>query len=198
MEPKRGRKPTWNKELVKQAVLKYKDVVLLEDFRIVSKTHEIWRVIFKEINSAGKMESVSKSLYSFVCNDTDGIRTELKHLREVNSSVLTDSICMDESRISISPDDTVDNSDNDDDGDHISEFSFIMNKSEFDKLVIEAPRRRKYGNKITYYSKQILKPGVWESVITEKIWLATRKKHGFNYKNHHVSNNGQSGTINGM
>jgi len=68
MSQKRGKKPKIDRDLLTEVLLKYKNQIILPDFRIISKSHSIWIEISKKIE--GKKLPIA--LYTYVSCDKYG------------------------------------------------------------------------------------------------------------------------------
>jgi hypothetical protein len=64
MCPVRGRPGKVNVERIKEAILKYKDIIKNKN-KIISKTHDVWNIIAQDLNN----KMTANSLYVFtMCN----------------------------------------------------------------------------------------------------------------------------------
>lgn len=189
MPPVRGRPGKVHSEKMKEAILKYKDIVKNNN-NIVSKTHDVWTTIAQDLEN----KVTSNNLYVFtMCN-----RHNIKDL-------IFDKVCKDisanESTLS-----TISDSNFNESSTYISDHSRTENfyvisllREEFINLLTEKVYKRHINNKgRTYYRlRKVLQPGKWQEVITDKFWEATRMKCGFQFKNHYISADAKSGVING-
>lgn len=188
MLPVRGRSGKVNPEKMKEAILKYKDIVK-NNTNIVSKTHDVWSAIAQDL----KNEVTTNNLYLFtMCNRynvKDIIFDKVCNEKKIsaNENTLSD-LNWNESLINVSSDDST-----------IKNFYIIsLLREEFTNLLTEKVYKHQTNNRgKTYYRlRKVLQPGKWQEVITNK-WEATHMKCGFQFKNHYISADAKSGTING-
>lgn len=191
MRSVRGRPGKINPAKMKEAILKYKDVINSNN-NIVSKTHDIWNVIASELEN----KVTTNNLYVFtMCNRynvksgifNQDVRTEKRSFED--SSALYNSEMWTEDSINCS----LDNSN--------SEKHFVISliRQDFTNLLTEKVYKRKINDKgKTYYRfRKILQPGKWQELITDRFWEATHMKCGFQFRNHYISADAKSGVING-
>lgn len=173
---KRGRIPKIDSSIVIDIILKYKEVVLLPNDKIISKTNPIWMQISEELDR----KKSSASLYSFVCDNKYGIR-DLLNNRKVDIKI-NNSINLNDSSSTINS--TIEN-----DSEENSECVISMPRQNFDNLIIEKVYKGRRVKKLS--------PGLWQREISERLWNNTRMHCGFNFKWHHISNDMSSGSIHG-
>lgn len=106
-----------------------------------------------------------------------------------NETVLSDGSVWNEKSVSCSLDD------------NCNEKCFIISllREDFTNLLIEKvyKRRIKGKGKSYYRLRNVLQPGKWQELMTDKFWEATRMKCGFQFKNHYISADAKTGVING-
>lgn len=71
--PKRGRPLTIDKNKVIEVLIKYKDDIVLDNYKIISKCDKIWCTLSKEINDI----MTSNALYTFVVCNKHNVRDKL-------------------------------------------------------------------------------------------------------------------------
>lgn len=189
MNPVRGRPGKINLEKMKEAIIKYKDI-LNNNNKIISKTHDVWKLIAQDLGN----KVTTNNLYVFtMCN-----RHNIKNLilnktlcndKSANESALSDSLISNEKSICSSADDDT------------TEKVFVISllREEYINLLTEKVYKRQTNkNGKTYYRlRKVLQPGKWQELITDKFWEATHMKCGFRFKNHYISADAMSGLING-
>lgn len=193
MESKPGRKPLVPREQLTEIIIRHKNEVITDDNKVSNKRHGVWEKIAAELEN----KITPLTLYAIVTNNKYNIRTLVSP--KVNDSLNSTS---DSNR---SGDSTLDsskgllnaseNSQVGDDG--LYHFQFSMTYDELDSLIISVSYRKRKGDAKTL-KKQVFKPFEWETVITDKIWHATHRKCGYNFKNHYITANKMSGSINGI
>lgn len=191
MPPVRGRPAKVNPEKMKEAIIKYKDIVKNNN-NIVSKTHNVWSVIAQDLENKVTTNNlyvftmrnrydVKDIIFDKVCNDKD------VSVHESTLSTLND-LNWNESSVNVSSDNST-----------IQNFYIIsLLREEFANLLTEKVYKRQMNSKgKTYYRlRKVLQPGKWQEVITEKFWEATHMNCGFQFKNHYISADAKSGVIN--
>lgn len=203
MAPTRGRPMNISPIDVIKILKKYKDNIITPERKIVSKLCSIWSTISSELK-----EKISPaSLYTFVTCNRYNVRTELlKNIAEEQGKDTTIS----DSNISVISNET-NNSDTTFEHSNNSiehnlqtiNFSFLMSTIEFKEIIINRTyayiiRNAKTKSNALCRQRKVFRPGIWQAVITEKIWNSTNLKCGFNFKNHYISRDATTGYINGM
>lgn len=206
MKPTRGRPMNISHVDIIEILKKYKNDIITFDRKIVSKLCSIWLTISRELK--GKMSPAS--LYTFVTCNRFNVRTEL--LKKITEERCNNSNTTSDLNVSITSYETniSDTTINDnslsytENGLQTINFIFSMSTAEFDDIIINRTYAYNIRNAKTkcknasYRQRKVLRPGIWEAVITEKIWNSTNLKCGFNFKNHYIANDAMSGYINGM
>lgn len=172
-------------------VVKYKDRVILSD-KIVSKNAAVWHDISASLG--GKLKPTS--LYSMVTSNVHGIRDKLLgHSHDASSA---NSIANNSTNINISSTTSLDSSASQNEEDtKLVNFIITIPSDEFEELITFKSYKRTQGTKIRSRSWKILRHGIWEDFITQKIWDEVKLKCGFQFRNHYLCNVGTSGYING-
>jgi len=195
----RGRPAKIDKHIIIDVLMKYKDRLIVDGQKIISKSNPIWATIAKELEN----QLTPISLYTFVSCNKHQVRDKLTdrpsvspyqpmdvehHIPDV-SSIVSDS------RNTTVNDSTINNSDmpvNNVDG--ILTFTITMAKSDFNAMIIYKTYRRKDKSRPPSTRQYtILQPGTWQQVFTEKIWESAKLSCGFNFKRHKLINSGESG-----
>jgi len=76
-------------------------------------------------------------------------------------------------------------------------FTINIPKSDFEGLIIHKKYQRTEHKRRIIRHHTVLQPGMWQHVFCQKIWEATKLSCGFNFKNHKLTSDGQSGYANG-
>lgn len=73
-----------------------------------------------------------------------------------------------------------------------------MSRREYDAIIVEKRSvvKKKSGGYI-HCRKKVFKPGVYQKILSEKIWNATHASCGYNFKNHFLDSDATSGSLNG-
>lgn len=71
-----------NSSLVVETILRYKNQIIFDDNKIVSKKNEVWDLISEEL---GRKKS-GTSLYSFVCGNVCNVRDLLNNNRQISNA----------------------------------------------------------------------------------------------------------------
>ena len=77
-------------------------------------------------------------------------------------------------------------------------FEILIDKEEFEKLIINVEYNRREAGHNYLRSCLKLKPGIWEELLSDEIYKATSLECAFNFINHSLTNDGKSGIINGI
>ena len=83
---KRGRPRKLDYNLVNELLLLKKDEILFSENKVLSKDAEVWKEIAKNVNGA------LKTIYSYVVDNKNGIRVNLRIVIENSSSVDLDVV----------------------------------------------------------------------------------------------------------
>lgn len=185
--PTRGRPSNIDKYTLINVIINYKDRVIIDNQKIISKTNAIWITIAKELNN----RVTPISLYLMVSCNRYGLRDKLTdrasesphqpmnvehHVQEI-SNICTDS--RNDSTINDSTinDSTINNSllnisnININSVDGVVSFTFTMAKADFNAMIIQKTyRRREKGRPPSTREYTILQPGTWQQAFTERIW----------------------------
>lgn len=190
MYPVRGRPRKVDSERMKEAILRYREIINNNN-NIVSKKHDIWKTIARELGN----NVTSDSLYVFtMCNRYD-VKNEIfnkvicnDNSMSTNESLLCDTLEVNNTCISSSPD-------------HSFSENFIIPflREDFKNVLTEKVYKRRVNGKAKMYYRlrKVLQPGKWQELITHKFWEATKMTCGFQFKNHYISTDAKSGVING-
>ncbi|XP_011685199.1 PREDICTED: uncharacterized protein LOC105448375 [Wasmannia auropunctata] len=103
-----------------------------------------------------------------------------------NESALTDSSNWNEISANISSDN------------NIQENFLVISvlREDFTNLLKHKVYNRRVNGKTYYRLRNVLEPGKWQEVITDKFWQTTHLKCAFQFKNHYISEDAKSGVIN--
>lgn len=193
MSAVRGRPGKVDPEKIKEAILKYKDIIK-NNITIVSKKDNVWKIIAQELEN----KMTTNSLYVFtMCNRynvRDIIFDKMCNDKEfsANENILNN---WSESSVNTSSNtNTMENSDT------MEKFYIIsLLREDFTNLLTEKVYKRQLNNKrkMYYRWRKVLRPGKWQEIITNKFWETTHMKCGFQFKNHYISADTKSGIING-
>lgn len=138
MNPLRGRPGKISPLLIKKTILKYKDVITQQN-KIVSKTHEIWNVIAKELEN----KVTNNNLYVFTMCNRYAIKEEIFNKEWRNDEIVSVNLSL----LSDSSSEWNENSENCSDSTY-NEKLFIINllREDFKNLLTEKVYKRR-GNK---------------------------------------------------
>lgn len=180
-----GRIPLIDPSIVVSTLFNYKEIILLANDKILSKTHSIWKQISEELE--GKKSS--SSLYSFVCDNKHGIRDLLNSREKVKKNDVPSNAIDDKNVESVEDCDNSFNSSFEADNPEIVKHILSMSRKNFNAMTTDKMYK---GRKV----KKLL-PGVWQQKISELLWNYTKMSCGFNYKWHYLNNDLDSGSIHG-
>ena len=180
MSAPRGRPRKHNYDEIEKILYKFKDLVKVDNQKIQSKSSAIWMTVSAELKKNGVLMPAS-SLYSFVSCNINNIRDKIIGQREVVNRV--DDELEKKNDISL-------NLDLSEDEDSTSTFEVHFSKKEFEEMLV----RKKYNNnrgaeyvcKVEEREYAVLESGNWQARITEKIWIKTKKSHGFHFSTHKI------------
>lgn len=201
----RGRPIKIDKSKVIELLTNYKSQIILNNGKVISKCDEIWSTLSKQIDNL--MTPIA--LYTFVSCNRYNIREILTNSfssderNENNNSMRSEGSetsrndhhrksCINESSTSQDESFTPQKSTK-------TIFTINIPKSDFQSMIIYKKYRRmdkRNRNKIVR-QHMVLQSGMWQHVLCQKIWEATKLSCGFNFKNHKLTSNGQSGYANG-
>lgn len=182
-----GRPGIINPDKIKEAILKYKDIVKKNN-TIVSKTHDIWKLIAQDLDN----KVTTNNLYVFTKCNRYNIKDIIFNMscnnnsKVENKSVLSGNADSSEISLYDSPDKTAN-----------KQFVILLLRETFKNLITKKIYKREIKKKTYYRLRKVLKAGKWQEVITKKIWETTHMKCGFQFKNHYISTDAKSGFING-
>lgn len=193
MSNRRGRPKTRKYEDIHEVIVKFKESIVTDTGKIVSKTNEIWKVISDEL--LDRNVTVPKSsLYTYVSCNLGGIR-----------NIITKDIIIDSK--SDKADDADDANDTSNSSD-ISEDSTVkrievhFSRKEFSDLcefkIYNNQRGEHYVIKSFEREYITLKPGAWQLELTKKLWSKSKVKCGFKYSGHKIYNETGRGTFKGQ
>lgn len=201
---KRGRPLIIDKSKVIELLIKYKNDVILDDGRIKSKCDKIWCTLSKEINDV----MTPNALYTYVvCNKHnvhDKLMSSFPSAEQDESDIMKDeenSTSKNTSKNESSINESVATCD--ESYERILEsrqetiFTINIPKSDFEALIIHKKYQRTEHKRRIIRHHTVLQPGMWQHVFCQKIWEATKLSCGFNFKNHKLTRDGQSGYANG-
>lgn len=189
MNPIRGRPGKVDPSKIKEAILKYKNIINNNN-NIISKTHDIWNIIARELEN----KVTSNNLYVFTMCNRYGIKNVILNKDTCNDkcvsaseSLLSDSSNWNEGSVTCSPDDNE------------KHLTISLLREDFTNLLVEKVYKRRVNEKgkMYYRLRKVLHPGKWQELLTNKFWEATHMKCGFQFKNHYISADARTGTING-
>lgn len=188
-----------NKDLLIDTFIKYKDQLVEENQKIVSKHNAIWKTIAKEIEN----RLTPNSLYTFVTCNRYKIREKLTEQLPVRepSPYQLDINCnvqriSDASVALKSVDSTLNKSDESVINNDILRFTITMAKSDYTSMIIYKTYKRKDKDRPPSTRQYtILQPGTWQQVFSEKIWETTKLSCGFNFKRAKLTSDGESGYV---
>lgn len=192
MNSVRGRQGKIDPLKMKEVILKCKDIINNNN-SIISKTYDVWNVIARKLGSKVSTDN----LYVFTMCNRYNTKSEIlneEHSKSetrvsANESAVSDDSNWNERSISCSP------------GESYNEKYFVISllREDFTNLLCDKiyKRRVKEKGKTYYRLRKVLQPGKWQELITDKFWEATRMKCGFQFKNHYISADAKTGTING-
>lgn len=195
-----GRRKHLEDEQFLSAILKYKDEILTEDNKLVSKQHVVWEKISIDLNK----KYLPSSLYSKVCTIKNEILLKLTGTNvcpiirhDVDGECLEDSIDSSKNS-SIDEESSPHLHDNQTTDSPVTEidFSFFMSQGEMDNITeyVLYNRNDRSGNTRV---NLIFKPDKYKDFFRNKVWDATHMKCGFHFRNPHIAMSQDSGTING-
>lgn len=76
----------------------------------------------------------------------------------------------------------------------VSTFIVSIPKEDYTSMIIYKKYRRAEENRpVSYREYAVLQPGLWQHVLNEKIWQATKISCAFNFKRHKLFQNAESG-----
>jgi len=193
----RGRSIKIDKSKVIELLINYKSQIVLNDGKITSKCDKVWSTLSNEINNC--MTPIA--LYTFVVCNRCNIRDQLTNCssdkrndskRSEENDTSKNESCVNESTSS-----------RDESYQRVLQknaktiFTINIPKSDFQAMIIYKRYRRMDKRIRTVRQHTVLQPGMWQHVLCQKIWEATKLSCGFNFKNHKLTRNDQSGYANG-
>lgn len=189
MTSKRGRPRLYDEQLVVSTILQYKDRLVSTDNKIISKQNKIWTDISRKLN-CGMSEN---GLYTLVIKNRFKLKDKILNTNIINISN-QDDLC--NTNLSTSPNITASTLNTSDyDANHI--IKIIFEKKEFENLIVtkQYARTEKYRAQIRFRKYEILQRGVWQQLITEKLWNVHKITCAYNFKRNKIYNS--TITING-
>lgn len=191
MDSKPGRKPAVPRDQLLQTIERHAKDLVIDKCKIIHKRHEIW----KEISSELENKILPDTLYSIVTNNKYDVRTKIiRNFNQSLNSTSTSVECENTTAETSNELETLKDQDLGADGQY--HFTFSMTSEELDNLITTVNYSKRKDDTKTL-KKNIFKPYQWETVIIDKIWHSTHRKCGFNFKNHYITHNKTSGSING-
>lgn len=153
---------------------------------IVSKLDDVWEELSREVK--GIIEP--QPLYTLVVNNRDGVRDLLiPKGRSKAAEVPDDSLNIGHSSTLDSSTASTALSVSEENDEQIINITFT--KAELEMLMVKTQysRTEKDRPHLHFREFQILRPGMWQRVIIDKLWTASKKKCGFHFKRNKVYNN---------
>lgn len=184
-----GRPPSVKEHEIVDAILKYREGVVVQDdenYSVVLEKNPIWSIVSEDLSNRVK----PGTLYSYVVNDRFNLKNLLlgdcgNHSSDEDDKNLHDV----ESEVSDSYDaNPVD----------VNNFIFILTipKTKFTSLIMETIRQSKSDKgKKRKRIMNILKPQEWTKYLSKKIYDDFHLQHGYHFKSHHVTKDCQGGKM---
>lgn len=182
MITKRGRPRLHDEELIVSAILKYKENLINTDNKtIVSKNSKIWMTISHQLNNVIS----TNALYTLTVKNRFGLKDQILGKTYINQ-ISELNVSSDFSSSKISAASPLNESD-----DTNYSIKMIFGKSELENLIItkQYTRSEKSRPYIRFRKYEILQPGMWQQLVTEKLWSSYKIKCGYNFKRNKVYNN---------
>lgn len=168
---------------------------MLPDTSLTPKSDKIWTTIFNKLPTAPHIPKNAESLYSFVANNVDNTRTELREalgikLKSVSEETLNDQSINQGDQSCSNWEDSVLQTE-------LTDFKFTLTHDEFSNIVTTRSIKRNFRGNVIETKKNIFQPNKWLPVVNEKIWSSSSRKCGYNNINHYVSTDRNKGTFKG-
>lgn len=191
-----GRPAQIDRQSFLDACAKFKEDIIRPDGLIASKSSNVWLELQEDLG--GKLKA--SSLYTKVSSNCFGVLDLLRNGKndlmpgfdsesDVDSETET-SEKFETSEESISEHEVGDT------GRPLA-FEFHLTREEFDSMTQVSYYNRRSRKTTIKRSCLTFKKFEWESVIRKKIWEEVHYKCKISFKNHNLSNRGESGKING-
>lgn len=170
--------------------MQYKDNLVNKDNKVVSKLSKVWTDISRELNC-----NISENgLYTLVVKSHFQLKDKILNINSTTNTSKQDNSC----NIDLSTSPNVSEStleESNYDANRIIKITF--EKKELENLIImkQYVRTEKYRPQIRFRKYEILQPGVWQQLITEKLWNIHKIECAYHFKRNKVYNN--TSTING-
>lgn len=195
--PIRGRPIKIDKNKVIELLINYKNQIIFDNGKIISKCDLICLTLSKQIDDC----MTPNALYTFVVCNRYNIRDRLMNTSSDKQNVSNDSMKNEDYNSSNNKSSINESTTSRDSciSQSNTETIFTINipKNDFQDMIIYKKYRKtdKHNRTIRHYT--VLQPGMWQHVLCQKIWEATKLSCGFNFKNHKLTRDGQSGYANG-
>lgn len=174
----RGRPVKLDHKKIDEAIILRKSEVV-ENNKIISKSNDIWKILSEALNVA------PSALYTYVTCNRNNIRYKLLDSALANES--TSNVTTTDNETEVSVDSVSDESIRDDTKVRIIDLHY--SRAEFAALLETKSYKRTEKTRANTLRRNytVLKRGLWENSVTEKLWEKSHIKCGFNYKTHKIS-----------